>query len=74
MTNFIRVGNWYNVNVDGTTYEVLIQKEGDHTTSCDPSSILVFDKTFKILNDSELYDKIQKIMERVDWEYDIVDE
>jgi hypothetical protein len=69
-----RVGNWYNVKVDDTIYEVLVQKEDDHTILCDPSSILVFDKTFKIINDSELYDKIQSIMEKVDWKYDTIDE
>jgi uncharacterized protein YciU (UPF0263 family) len=71
---FERVGNWYNVKVDGIIYEVLIQKEDDHTVLCDPSSIIVFDKTFKVVGDSELYDKIQKIMENVDWKYDVVEE
>ena len=70
-----RVGNWYNVKVDGTIYEVLVQKEDDHTILCDPSSIIVFDETFKrIRRSKELYDKIQEIMEKVDWEYDTIDE
>lgn len=70
-----RVGNWYNVKVDGVIYEVLIQKEDDHTILCDPSSIIVFESTtFKPTTDSNVMDKIQELMEKVDWEYDTIEE
>lgn len=68
-----RVGNWYNVKIDDVIYEVLVQKEDDHTVLCDPSSIIVFEReTFKLINDGELYDKIQSVMEDVDWKYDLL--
>lgn len=70
-----RVGNWYNVKVDGVIYEVLIQKEDDHTILCDPSSIIVFEKdTFKPTTDPNVMDKIQELMEKLDWEYDTIEE
>lgn len=70
-----RVGNWYNVKVDGVIYEVLIQKEDDHTILCDPSSIIIFEKeTFKGVTDPKVWDKVQELMERVDWEYDTIEE
>ena len=48
-------------------------KETD-TYFCDPSSILVFDEMFNRVEDSKVYDKIEKIMGKVDWKYDMVDE
>lgn len=70
-----RVGNWYNVKVDDTIYEVLVQKEDDHTILCDPSSVLVFERdTFKPITDGTICDKVQQILEKVDWEYDTIDE
>lgn len=69
-----RVGNWYNVKVDGVIYEVLIQKEDDHTILCDPSSIIVFESTtFKPTTDPNVMDKIQELMEKMDWEYDTME-
>lgn len=70
-----RVGNWYNVKVDGVIYEVLVQKEDDHTILCDPSSIIVFESTtFKPTTDPNVMDKIQELMERMDWEYDTIED
>jgi hypothetical protein len=63
-----RVGNWYNVG----KYNVVVVKETD-TYFCDPSSILVFDKMFNRVEDSKVYDKIEKVMEKMDWKYDMVD-
>jgi hypothetical protein len=81
MTNFMektiveRVGNWYNVKVDNVIYEVLVQKEDDHTILCDPSSVIVFEKdTFKPITDSSICDKVQEMFENIDWEYDFVSE
>jgi hypothetical protein len=76
MTNKInRIGNWYTVNVDGVVYNVVIQRD-DRTNVCDPSSILVFDIEFKLLDESELrvWGEIEEIMSLVDWKYDVVDE
>jgi hypothetical protein len=64
-----RIGNWYNVG----EYNVVVMKETD-TYFCDPSSILVFDEMFNRVEDSKVYDKIEKIMGKVDWKYDMVDE
>jgi hypothetical protein len=63
-----RVGNWYNVD----EYNVLVVKETD-TYFCDPSSILVFDEMFNRVEDSKVYKKIEKVMEKMDWKYDMVD-
>ena len=63
-----RVGNWYNVG----EYNVVVMKETD-TYFCDPSSILVFDEMFNRVEDPKVYDKIEKIMGKVDWKYDMVD-
>ena len=67
--NLQRVGNWYNVG----EYNVVVVKE-TNTYFCDPSSILVFDEMFNRVEDSKVYDKIEKIMGKVDWKYDMVDE
>ena len=64
-----RIGNWYSVG----KYNVVVMKETD-TYFCDPSSILVFDEMFNRVEDSKVYEKIEKIMGKVDWKYDMVDE
>ena len=66
--NLQRVGNWYNVG----EYNVVVVKETD-TYFCDPNSILVFDEMFNRVEDPKVYEKIEKIMEKVDWKYDVVD-
>jgi hypothetical protein len=63
-----RVGNWYNVG----EYNVVVVKETD-TYFCDPNSILVFDEMFNRVEDPNVYEKIEKIMGKVDWKYDMVD-
>ena len=63
-----RVGNWYNVG----EYNVVVVKETD-TYFCDPNSILVFDEMFNRVEDPKVYEKIEKIMGKVDWKYDMVD-
>lgn len=68
-----RIGNWYSVELNDTTYNVLVQKEQNRIT-CDPSSILVFDELMDKVNVSEVWDVIQGLMERMDWKYDMVDE
>jgi hypothetical protein len=73
MDKFERIGNWYSVGFENETYNVLIQKE-DKKILCDPSSILVFNEDFDKVDDPEIYEGIEKIMERVDWKYDMVDE
>ncbi len=67
--NLERIGNWYIVD----EYNVLIQKEDD-SFYCDPSSILVFDDEFNKVNDPKVYEKIEDIMDKMDWKYDMVDE
>ena len=64
-----RIGTFYSVG----KYNVVVMKETD-TYFCDPSSILVFDEMFNRVEDSKVYDKIEKIMGKVDWKYDMVDE
>ena len=68
-----RIGNCYSVELNDTTYNVLVQKEQNRIT-CDPSSILVFDELMDKVNVSEVWDVIQGLMERMDWKYDMVDE
>jgi hypothetical protein len=63
-----RIGNWYSVG----EYNVVVMKETD-TFFCDPISILVFDEMFNRVEDPKVYDKIEKIMGKVDWKYDMVD-
>ncbi len=67
--NLERIGNWYIVE----DYNVLIQKEED-SIYCEPSSILVFDDEFNKVNDPEVYERIEEVMRKVDWKYDMVDE
>lgn len=64
-----RMGNWY--DVDG--YNVVIIKEKD-SFYCEPDSILVFDGMFKLVKDEKVNDKIEKLMEKMDWKYDMIDE
>jgi hypothetical protein len=64
-----RMGNWY--DVDG--YNVVIVKEKD-SFYCEPDSILVFDGMFKLVTDKKINDKIEKLFEKMDWKYDMVDE
>jgi hypothetical protein len=64
-----RIGNWYIVD----EYNVLLQKE-TNTYFCDTSSILVFDDEFNRVEDPKVYEKIEKVMEKMDWKYDMVDE
>jgi hypothetical protein len=64
-----RMGNWY--DVDG--YNVVIVKEKD-SFYCEPDSILVFDGMFKLVTDEKINDKIEKLFEKMDWKYDMVDE
>jgi hypothetical protein len=63
-----RIGNWYIVG----DYNVVVVKEMD-TYFCDPNSILVFDEMFNRVEDSEVYEKIEEIMKKMDWKYDMVD-
>jgi hypothetical protein len=64
-----RMGNWY--DVDG--YNVVIIKEKD-SFYCEPDSILVFDGMFKLVKDEKVNDKIEKLFEKMDWKYDMIDE
>jgi hypothetical protein len=64
-----RMGNWY--DVDG--YNVVIIKEKD-SFYCEPDSILVFDGMFKLVTDEKINDKIEKLFEKMDWKYDMIDE
>ncbi len=64
-----RMGNWY--DVDG--YNVVIVKEKD-SFYCEPDSILVFDGMFKLVKDEKVNDKIEKLFEKMDWKYDMIDE
>jgi hypothetical protein len=71
--NLQRMGNWYSVD----DYNVVIIKEKD-SFYCDPSSILVFDSMFNFIKDEkvreDLYEKIERVMKKMDWKYDLVDE
>jgi len=73
MENFKRIGNWYSVNVNGTDYNVIIQKDHNKVT-CDTSSIIVFDENFKEVDTPSVIDDIMTIFEKVDYKYDLVDE
>jgi hypothetical protein len=76
LQKFQRTGNWYNIELDNTNYNVLIQKYKD-STYCESSSVIVFDENLKWIEprvDEKIYETIEKIMEKVDWKYDMVDE
>jgi hypothetical protein len=73
---FNRTGNWYTIELDNTIYNVLIQKYKD-SNYCESSSVIIFDENLKWIEpivDEKIYEKMEKIMERVDWKYDMVDE
>lgn len=75
--NFKRVGNWYSVQVDNTKYNVIIQKERN-SFDCEPSSVIIFDEEHKLVSPhpdrKNIYDKIESIMNNVDFKYDLIDE
>jgi hypothetical protein len=76
MTNFKRIGNWYQVEVKGKLYNVIIQKDHKKIT-CDVSSIVILDEDLEPINTDAYYGEyteIQNIFEKVDWKYDMVDE
>ena len=68
-----RIGNWYSVELNDNVYNVLVQKEENKVT-CDLSSILVFNEVMDKVNESDVWDVIQELMERMDWKYDVLDD
>jgi len=68
-----RIGNWYSVELNDNVYNVLVQKEENKVT-CDSSSILVFNEVMDKVNESDVWDVIQELMERMDWKYDVLDD
>lgn len=74
---FKRVGNWYTLEIDNTKYNVIIQKDSN-SFNCDSSSIIVFNEELKLVSPNpdrkKIYDKIESIMEKVDFKYDEIDE
>ena len=73
MENFKRIGNWYSVVVNGVEYNVVIQKDHNKIT-CEPSSMIVFDEDFKEVSTPSVIDDMITLFERVDWEYDMIDD
>jgi hypothetical protein len=76
MENFKRIGNWYSVVVNGVNYNVVVQKE-KNSVICDPSSIIILDENLEPINTDAYYGtytEIQKIFDKVDWKYDMVDD
>ena len=74
--NFKRVGNWYTLEIDNTKYNVIIQKSSN-SFNCEPSSIIVYDEDNQYIspiNTGKIYDKIESIMDKVDFKYDVIDE
>lgn len=75
--NFKRVGNWYSLKIGNTKYNVIIQKS-PNSYDCEPSSIIVFDEDNKYISPirdrKKIYDKIESIMNKVDFKYDEIDE
>ena len=78
--NFKRVGNWYTLEIDNTKYNVIIQKDSN-SFNCDSSSIIVFNDFVEdikyispVRDRKNIYDKIETIMDKVDFKYDVVDE
>jgi len=59
-----RIGNWYSLVVNETTYNVLIQ------SNFDVSSVIVFDEDFKIVENHDLLKDVETIMSKMDWKYD----
>ena len=74
---FKRVGNWYSLTIGNTKYNVIIQKSSN-SFNCEPSSIIVYDEDNQYISPirdrKKIYDKIESIMEKVDFKYDVVDE
>lgn len=77
---FKRVGNWYTLEIDNTKYNVIIQKDSN-SFNCDSSSIIVFNDFVEdikyispVRDRKNIYDKIETIMDKVDFKYDVVDE
>lgn len=77
LRKFKRVGNWYNIKIGNTKYNVIIQKSSN-SYDCEPSSIIVFDEDTKYISPirdrKNIYDKIESIMNKVDFKYDVIDE
>ena len=75
--NFKRVGNWYTLEIDNTKYNVIIQKSSN-SFNCEPSSIIVYDEDNQYISPirdrKKIYDKIESIMNKVDFKYDEIDE
>ncbi len=77
---FKRVGNWYTLEIDNTKYNVIIQKDSN-SFNCDSSSIIVFNDFVEdikyispVRDRKKIYDKIESIMNKVDFKYDEIDE
>ena len=77
LRKFKRVGNWYYVKVGNTKYNVIIQKSSN-SYDCEPSSVIIFDEEHKLIephkDKKNIYDKIESMMNKVDFKYDVVDE
>ena len=77
LRKFKRVGNWYNIKIGNTKYNVIIQKSSN-SYDCEPSSIIVFDEDNKYISPirdrKKIYDKIESLMNKVDFKYDVIDE
>ena len=58
-------------------HNVIIQKSSN-SYDCEPSSIIVFDEDNKYISPypdrKKIYDKIESIMDKVDFKYDVIDE
>ena len=65
-TDVKRFGNWYSLVVGDTTYNVLIQ------SNFDVSSIIVFDEDLTLIENGTILMDIEKIMENMDWKYDML--
>lgn len=73
---FKRVGNWYLLKIGKTKYNVIIQKSSN-SYDCEPSSIIVYNEDNEYIspiNTGKIYDKIESIMNKVDFKYDVIDE
>ena len=66
-----RIGNWYELKLDGIKYNVFIQKNEDKV-SCEPDTSIVFNEEMsEMINDSDIIEKVVEKMGDVDWEHDI---
>ncbi len=66
-----RIGNWYSVELNNVIYNVFIQKDLN-TIKCDPTSIIVFDENLNKVDDFTKWNEIERIMEEMDWKYDMI--